>query len=273
VEKNNRRIVILSDTHLGRGNRGGRSAQALRPLWANATDLVINGDVAEIADTRYRVQAALQVNQLQEFCDEDGVLLTLLSGNHDPQINDVRYLTLLNGQVFITHGDVLHPAISPWSPQAARLQRINEQALSVIDPDLRSSFDSRLAASQHASHIKWDPVPGLDQPKRSGLGNLWFKIKRVAAVLWHWQAMPYRAVKLMKRHIPQARFFIFGHMHHAGIWTFGRRVIINTGCYDFPGKPRAVIIEGSQMSIWPIRFNGSTFHYANRPIKSYQLTP
>ena len=44
------RVVILSDTHIGKPGRGAPSAESLRPLWQKASRLILNGDVAEIHD-------------------------------------------------------------------------------------------------------------------------------------------------------------------------------------------------------------------------------
>lgn len=107
------RIVILSDTHMGRPEAVVRSPAELAPLWRGADSLVINGDVAEVHDPRHRVKAAGQVLELHDLCERDGVDLTLLSGNHDPYISDTRHLKLANGAVFVTHGDALHPSIAP----------------------------------------------------------------------------------------------------------------------------------------------------------------
>ena len=84
-----KRIVILSDTHLGRPSCAAKSAASLRPLWNNATNLIINGDVAEVHHPDHWADAATQLLQLLDLCEKDGVALTLLSGNHDPFIGEV----------------------------------------------------------------------------------------------------------------------------------------------------------------------------------------
>ncbi|MCG8509152.1 MAG: hypothetical protein MI741_07970, partial [Rhodospirillales bacterium] len=117
------RIVILSDLHMGRSRGSVRSAEAVRLLWQGASHLVINGDLAELHHPEYRAEAAKQSIRLFELCEQDNVGLTLLSGNHDAQISDVRHLLLSQGRVLITHGDVLHPAIIPWSVNAKLLRQ------------------------------------------------------------------------------------------------------------------------------------------------------
>ena len=69
-----RRIVILSDTHLDRPG-AAQSADTLRPLWTDADELIINGDLAERHDASYRAAPSQLVLRLQDLC--------VLSGNHD----------------------------------------------------------------------------------------------------------------------------------------------------------------------------------------------
>lgn len=58
------RIVIISDTHLGRPKCAALSAKALRPLWKDASRLIINGDIAEIHHPKHADAAGEQVIKL-----------------------------------------------------------------------------------------------------------------------------------------------------------------------------------------------------------------
>lgn len=266
------RIVILSDTHLGRGNRGGRSAEDLRPLWQGADRLIFNGDVAEINDHTCRAEAARQVLMIQEFCDEDEVDVTFLSGNHDPMISDIRQLTLCDGQVFVTHGDLLHPAISPWCADSSALRFVNEYALEVLGKEGQDSFDGQAAAAQFAASQKWDEIERKRGPQPSKLKNLIALPIKVARVFWYWNTLPRRAARFVARHSPQARYFVFGHIHRSGIWTFGQRTIINTGSYDFPSKPFGVVIEGNVMRVMPIVRDENAFRFGDEPSATFHLS-
>lgn len=267
----NQRILILSDTHLGWPNRGGRSAEALRPLWRGAHTLIVNGDIAEIHDPARRVQAAREVVKIQNYCDQDGVELRLLSGNHDSMISDIRQLTLCDGAVFVTHGDVLHPAISPWNNYRGQLQQLNETALDALAPADRESFDGQAAAVQFASHQKWDDLSRKQDQKTGAVMRIIELAVKAARVAWYWRTLPRRAVRFAKTHAPEARFFIFGHIHRAGVWRFGSRVVINTGSYDFPSRPHAVVIENNQLAVWPIERDGERFRLASKPRACFDL--
>ena len=154
----NYRTGIISDTHLGVPGHGARSAEALRPIWQGADKIIMNGDVAELAHPKWRTAAAYAVMQIQELCERDGVELVLLSGNHDALIDDRRFLWLCNGQVFVTHGDLLHPAISPWSSYAPQLQAVHERALATLAGGEKLDLSAKLAAVQHASQLKWEDM-------------------------------------------------------------------------------------------------------------------
>lgn len=270
MEDGDRRIIIISDTHLG--TRGAPTPDALRPLWADADELIVNGDLAQLHDPVCRAIAARQVMRLQDLCEADGVTLTVLSGNHDPQLTDVRHLALCGGRVFITHGDVLHPAISPWNGMDTPLHALNEEALAALDRPQRSALPGQLAAAQHAAHLNWE-VPA-EAPGRPGLpARLRDKARKAAATLWYWRTLPRRAAAFAGQYAPEAGFFIFGHIHRAGIWRFGDLIVINTGCWHFPFRPLVVRIEGGRLGVWPVRRAGAgVYRYRDRPLAAYTLT-
>lgn len=275
------RIVILSDTHLSRSGRGAVSADALRPLWQGADELIINGDIAEIADEGDRGPAARQVVRMQELCEEDGVKLTLISGNHDPLITDRRYLRLARREVFVTHGDILHPAISPWTDHAKHLQSLHADAVLSLDPEKARDMDHQLAACQHASVVQWDHFvtrSGEHRHRRYPGRKKLVKAIKMAKALYYWYTIPRRAMGFARRFAPESRFFIFGHIHRAGVWTDpdpeapgGQRIIINTGAYQSPRCPRAVVIEGRQLSVWKIVYDPRGHRFEDRPIAQYTL--
>lgn len=263
------RIVILSDTHMGRPDSVVRSPQMLRPLWRGASAVVVNGDVAEIHDPRYRVAAAQQVLQLHDLCEQDGVELTMLSGNHDPYISDTRHLLLADGTVFVTHGDALHPTIAPWSPSAARVRRAHDLALASLTPEDRGTLASRLSVCQHAAHEHWSEYEEALQ--HSALRQLIVRPWMAFQVLWYWHNVPELAQRFAQEYAPGARFFIFGHTHRQGIWRRGGLTLVNTGSFGFPGRPRAVVIEDGRLSVHRIRRRNGEFCFVDPAIAEWTL--
>ena len=268
------RIVILSDTHLGKPTGGAVSAEALRPLWAGADRLVINGDIAEVNDATLRADAAREVLRIERMCEADGVELTLISGNHDPLITDRRCLELFGGEVYLTHGDALHPSISPWTGHRDRLRFLNKRTHDALRPCERESTDGHLAAAQYASHFTWDEMARHhEEPPGSFPRRVIGLAVKTGRVFWYWYTLPRAASKFAKRYAPDSRFFIFGHIHRAGVWRFGRRVVINTGAYGFPFRPHAVVIESGKLSVWPIVYHPDEKRYGlgRKPLETFAL--
>ncbi len=267
------RIVILSDTHLGKPRGGAGSALALRPLWQGADRLIINGDVAEIHDATLRTEAARQVMQIEQMCEADGVELTLISGNHDPLLTDLRSVELNNGEVYLTHGDALHPAISPWTDHRDRLRFLNQRTHDALSPREAGSTEGHLAAAQYASHFTWDEMAKDHHQPLSRWQWMMQKAMQVMRVIWYWQTLPRAASRFAKQHAPDSRFFVFGHIHRTGIWRKAGRVVINTGAYGFPFRPRAVVIENGELAVWPVigPDEEGTFHFGRKPISSFTL--
>lgn len=263
------RITIISDTHLGRPRQAALSADALRPIWAESSRLIINGDIAELHHPDLEDEAEAQVIRLFELTMLDGVVLTLISGNHDPYISDLRHVHIAEGAVFVTHGDVLHPAIAPWSPAAPRVLDAHERALARIAPEDRDHLQARLSVSRYASTAERHALEKAASHTR--FFDLLLHPRAVVKVLHYWYTIPRLAAHFTRNHAPEARFMVFGHTHHPGIWTIEDLTIINTGSFGFPGKPRAVVIENGELKVLAIRLQGGEYRLAKKPIRTYEL--
>lgn len=263
------RVVILSDLHLGRTHFSAGSAAALRPLWQGATRLILNGDTAEVHHPRNWSIAARQVLQLFDLCEADGVELTLISGNHDPFISDQRALTLADGQVFVTHGDVLHPAVAPWSPRAARMREVFAQAMASLAGESRSELERHLEASQHASHAEWQALE--QQAGKSSFRAMLLHPWSFIASLHYWQQYPGLAAAFAAQHAPEAKFIITGHTHCSSVTQIKGRTIINTGGFGMHRKPLAVVIERDAVRVHTIIRTGETFAMTKLPRNNFAL--
>lgn len=265
------RTVILSDAHMGREHSTAGSPDALRPLWQGADHLVMNGDTAEVGQYAYRAEAARQVLRLYELCEEDGVELTLVSGNHDPLLSDIRFMHLADGLIFLTHGDVLHPAIAPWSPYGKQLRQRTDEARKRYANEFGrfpDSLHARLEIAQHVSMTEWN------EERVEDCGVFRTLLKRpwvVFEVLNFWRKTPSLAAGFVAAHAPEARYILIGHTHHQGAWKVGNRWVINTGCYGLPGKPRAVILQDDQMHIHAITGDTDGWSMKSKPIKTFDL--
>jgi predicted phosphodiesterase len=263
--------LILSDLHLGRPRLSAPSADALRPLWQGCAKMIINGDVAEVHHPTHWSVAARQTLRLHDLCEEDGVELVLLSGNHDPYLTDVRHLDLADERVFITHGDVLHPAIAPWSPRAGIMREAHDRAIAAIPPEERDRLETRLKVSQYASHVEWSEM--AHEAAKSTVPQMLLRPWSLLAVLWYWHRFPNLAAEFLAEHAPRAKVGVFGHTHRPGIWEIGGRVILNTGAFGFPGKPRGVmILDDRTVEVRAIdRCAEGRYRFQQQPLRSINL--
>lgn len=265
-------VVILSDTHFGHPGASAGTPAALRPLWQGASRLIINGDVAEVHHPEFRVQAAHAVMELQDLCAADGVELILLSGNHDPYISDRRHVHLHDRVVLVTHGDALHPAVAPWSPAAGRMRAAYDAAMSCIPASRHADLAARLSVFQFASHEEWIAL-AEEMSSGSTIRKMLRRPWAFVQVLRYWAAFPRLAARFVRELSPESSYVIMGHTHRPGIWDVDGLTVINTGSYAFPGRPRAVRLDGRTMSVWRIHRDGAVFRPASSPLKLYALPP
>ncbi len=265
------RVVILSDLHLGRRRHSAGSAEKLRPLWQGASQLILNGDTAEVHHKQQWSQAARQVLRLFDMCEADDVTLTLVSGNHDPFLSDVRALTLAGGEIFVTHGDAFHPAIAPWSPRAAHMHKVFKNAIATLDPESRGLLEHHLEAAQHASHAEWQ-VLADDTHRPSLLSMIVHPFAFAASMRW-WHTYPKLAAAFVARHAPAARLVVTGHTHYSSVRTVGNVTVINTGGFGMHRKPLGVIIEHNELRVHRIEKQGEVFAFSPRAQARFELHP
>ncbi len=249
--------VIISDTHLShpavRASRRVR-AEHLRPLWQGARRLVVAGDLAELQMEPARVEAAREVDELRELCERDGVELVVLSGNHDAFVSDRRHLLMMGGRVLVTHGDVLHPAIAPWARGAGTMKQRTLEALERYrqpdEPPGSLDLPRRLEVAQNVANLQFAESEGKGG---HGVAELLLRPDRVAAMAWYWKTQPELAASLLEAAAPSASVIVFGHSHRPGVWRRRGRVVINTGSFVLPFRPRVVRIDGDTLRVRRVR--------------------
>ena len=284
------RTLILSDTHMQDPRRGAGSAEALRPLWQGFEQVVFNGDTAETRATRTRDLAKRRVDELRAAAEADGVKLTLIAGNHDPQVTDLDWLELCGGQIVLTHGDLLHPAIAPWSDEEGVLEAMRQQELQKQARDHHAStqtlsLEEKADATKRAAARHWRQTRQQEFEQRSWFSHRLRQARTLGKVLYFWVEMPRRARRFARSEFPASRFFIFGHIHRPGVWidhgsatqhddasADHRRVILNTGSFHRPCRPRAVTIGDGEVAYWKITADRRRGHrLAESPSRRFGL--
>lgn len=249
------RTLILSDLHLGRPGGAGR-ADAFEPLLADFDRVIVNGDIAELHHVVYRADAELELARFRDICVTRGIKLDLIAGNHDPFVSEVRSIALADGAIYITHGDAFHPAVAPWSPQAPVMRAAFERALSATTTGLPEDA-ARFSAAREAAIAEWR-VMG-DGAHVSTIGSMLMHPTRALAVLRYWAGYASLAANWAERYAPQAGTVIVGHSHRAFHASVGGRHVVNTGSYGFPGRPHAVVLEGTTVRMHALGKRGHFF--------------
>ncbi|MEM1098611.1 MAG: metallophosphoesterase family protein [Planctomycetota bacterium] len=256
---NHENTLIVSDLHLAHpAVRSSKRlfAEHLRPLWQGVDQLVVAGDMAELQINEQRAEAARQVDRLQHLCEEDGVELVAISGNHDAYLTDRRHLELCDGRVLVTHGDALHPAIAPWARGASAMRdavldgirRVLRERGLPDDPD-RLDLAERLEIVQHVAHGQF---VAHEAAGSHGVAEVLMRPDRVALMAWYWRNQPDLAAAFLEALAPGAEVLIFGHSHRPGVWHRGGRTILNTGSFALPARPRAVRIRGQRLEMFRV---------------------
>ncbi len=264
--------LIISDVHLGMP--GYAEPQQLRTLWRGFDELVVNGDLVEMHHPVYRAKAGWQLVELRSLAEHDGIELTLISGNHDPYLAERRHLVMAGGQVFATHGDVLHPSIAPWCPTSNQVQEEYFTTEAALAPASRMNLETRLEITAHAAHISWQKhIRGEGLGRTTTLLSLLARPYHIARLLHYWAIVPKLAARFAAEHSPDAQFVLTGHTHRQGVWRIGERVVINTGCFTYPGKPLGVVVDDETLAVHRIRKRGNGYHLDDQPIKAFKLAP
>ncbi len=259
LQKMSDKIRIVSDLHVGHKASVIDSLEALAPLAEGVDWLIFNGDTLELKygdlDAEH-YDANIEKQRFEEETAKWGCKVSVITGNHDPEITDLHSLSILDGRVFITHGDGLFPNIAPWSSNIDNLQKhaakIDPQATGTTEKELHDylQLHKQVTILAHKDDKKYNPT-------------LWGKMKIFLHQAWppttpfrilkSWSEVPARAISLTKRFGLSPKFIVVGHTHNPATWKRGDQTVINLGSYfPWPGA-RCIDIEGDTLRIRKIR--------------------
>ncbi len=266
-------IRIISDIHFGHRGSLIHHPDQIDPLLKDTSTLVFNGDTFEAQFKDRQEDTHTTMEELKRLCSSNQVTPHFISGNHDPGISDLHYITLNDEEILITHGDILFQDIVPWSPHAKRLSLLHRKYLDELTEAEKNDFSSLLQANKKAS-LNLNPAP---PPLTGGIMG---KLKhfagharapqRVYRTFSSWINTPGIATNFLQKQCPKTQFFIFGHTHFPGIWSKKNRVIINTGSFVPLLGNLSVDIFSDRMSIRKIRMRKGQAHLG-REIASFKI--
>ena len=262
-------ILILSDLHLGLRNPRTPTAAALRPLWQGVDQLILNGDTAELHEARSVEEAEHQSRVLVDACTEDGVAICALAGNHDPFISRLVRLSLHDDRVLVTHGHTIHRVEPRPLVKGQVLEPGDETTMRTTHRLDRDVLDTVL---QQARSLQ-PPPEEFDTP-RNLMGSIGYGLSRpmvLVKIMKYWRNFPQCSARHAQLVQPAARVVVIGHSHRQGLWQVGSKLVVNTGSPTWPGRPWAVRITGSELSVHRILRSDSHWRLEPDPLRVVDL--
>jgi predicted phosphodiesterase len=259
--------LVLSDLHLGHRASRVRDPEQLAPLFQEAKTTVFNGDTAELRHQIDRPLGRQLAAHLARVCHASGTKVIFINGNHDPVISHLDHLDLAEGQILVTHGDMLFLGVAPWSRQAYAYRKVHLRALEQLGPDALLNFEKRLLATKRTS-LK---LQLLEEPTTKdrfhGIGLIirqFWPPFRPFMILRAWWNTPKLGARLLQGFRPDARYLLIGHTHFPGCWNHHGRVIINTGSFVLNFGACAVLLHEKRFEIRKIQRCGRNFGLGKR---------
>lgn len=265
-------LRILSDLHLFDARTQVRDLRQLEPLLAGVGTLVLNGDSCEMR----LGTTAEQVAAMKRFFAERVPEVIFVTGNHDPDISDVHEHLAADGRVWITHGDICLPGLTPWSRHAGMIRGLLQAHLAAEPGADYRQLPVRFRMARAVAREEED-VPDLHTGGwRAHVRWAWrtfFPPKQVLAMFRAWRDLPDLAAALARDQRPSAQVVVTGHVHFPRVWRRpDGRTIINTGSFLRPLGGHLVDVRDERVEVRRIGFDGNVFR-AGRVLAEIPLRP
>ncbi len=257
-------IRIFSDIHYGDRASKVRSLDQLDPLLDGPSTVVLNGDTFDTRQSPRPEHTAAQRAQVESYFSRAKPRIVMMTGNHDPDLTAIHSLDLADGQVFVTHGDILFENIVPWSTEAKHLLAEVTAGRALMTAEENRALEPQLALFRRvcaglpqrhqAEHSIWRYLV-------SYLNDTIWPPTRVFSILHAWHRAPKLAAELIRQHRPKAKFILLGHFHRAGVWAKADgRVAINTGAFCTPFNARVVELTPGKLTVRRVEPRAGQFH-------------
>lgn len=266
------RIRIFSDLHFGDPRSTLDDLDALAPLLRDADEIILNGDTVDTvaAHTREKLPAVRAF-----FARPDLPRATFITGNHDPEISALAELDLLDGRVWVTHGDILFDDIAPWSHQAPEIRRRLAELSRGLSPAKLARPETRYRLNRLACRDVLESPHAFKTHALAGAFRLFhtlFPPRRLLAMLRAWRDTPRLAADLARAHRPRARVVVLGHTHRPGVWRCGGLTVVNTGSFARPLGGAFVEIAGERVRVVRIARRADGAFAAGRVLADFTAT-
>ncbi len=269
-------LRILSDLHYGDRSSALTSLTQLNPLLDGVSQLVLNGDTLDTRPSSNPSHTAALLADIRHFFTHSAPPTTILTGNHDPDLSEIHHHSLLEGALFITHGDALFDDLVPWSRDAPLARQLVARELAALSPADRAQLHPFLSAFRRAAYA----IPQRHHSDPHGLRYLLGFLQdtvwppsRVFRVLRAWRDAPRRAAHFVQQHQLPARFFAMGHTHRCGVThTPSGLIVLNTGSFCPPCRAGAIDVTADRIVFRRVERHRGAFHPGSA-LAEFSLAP
>ena len=161
----------------------------------------------------------------------------------------------------MTHGDVLHRQIAPWSREAPALWAERRRLLmGGPEPDSLEELalltkECALVTSLYDRRVRAGVLARLKM-----VGHFVRQPWRIPRVLVYWASVAHLSRRLLERFRPEARLMFIGHTHRAGVWPNRDFTLINTGSFQPLSRALVVHLEEGQAIVHETRRGPDGYH-------------
>ena len=244
-------IAVISDLHLGHPATYLRDPKWIAPLLDGVASVVFNGDTFELQSVERRMLARQQAQWLRKHCLDRKITPFFLTGNHDPFASSAHYLDLMDGKVFLTHGDILHPGVAPWCREAKCLMEERRRLLAQ-QPE-PSTLDEAVLLTKRIGSI----ASIYDHKQETALiarmkmlGRFAKQPARIFRAVRYWSHVPKLADQVRHKYRPEIRLMLIGHTHRPGIWQRAGYTLVNTGSFQPLSRPLVAVLHESEALVY-----------------------
>lgn len=232
--------------------------ESLRPLFRGAGTALFNGDTWEELAAPWRQRSAVMLAELKRICAEEGCDPVFLRGNHDPGWDGPAWITLAEGRIVVTHGDVVLRESSPWKRE---ILAAGDQVEAIwksfpnadTDPEDRHevareiALRLRSAKHPHGRSIPSRIIDAISPPQRAfRMLDAWIHLGKYGA-------------DFCDTYFPHAEILVTGHFHRPAVITNSRRTIVNTGSFVTPAISLCAEWDGENFSVKRIGKSTGTY--------------
>ena len=242
-------IRMVSDWHLGHPGSRISAVSQVEHLLEGAGTLVMVGDGREELVEGWRKNADQLWENLQEACEQRGVVFVALTGNHDPEASREGWLRLQEGRILVTHGDMIYETSSPWSKE---LFEKREEVTQMLQERRCTCLEDRWRCAREVG-ILLRPNGKMNPSFVGYLKLALWPPERLMEVGRVWAGFAKEGERFLGTFSPESETLVCGHFHRPGKFRVGSKTVWNTGSAMKMCRGLAIDFDGEELSAARLR--------------------